>query len=215
MEEQIQETEVVKEGLASIMPEGGNAMTSIQNATNPGLPVGNIIQQQETARGASEAQLIEYAKSPQPQIIPPYLVTAELLRRKASRERLATAPNLTVAQDAVNNAEQGLMNQMQQQQASNLPAGGYAPPREEITREQIMEKGIAPLPNPGNAVGVRNNLSPLALHGMPFLLLSNVYPFLLYPIVSRNDSSAAGLRLTCRPLASNRRRRRPTASNML
>ena len=153
MEEQIQETEVVKEGLASIMPEGGNAMTSIQNATNPGLPVGNIIQQQETARGASEAQLIEYAKSPQPQIIPPYLVTAELLRRKASRERLATAPNLTVAQDAVNNAEQGLMNQMQQQQASNMPAGGYAPPREEITREQIMEEGIAPLPNPGNAVG--------------------------------------------------------------
>jgi len=153
MEEQIQETEVVKEGLSSIAPQGGNAMTAIQNAANPGIPVGNIIEQQETARGLSEVQLIELAKSPDPSVIPPYLVTGELMRRKSVREKMAKAPDFTVAQDVVQNAEQGLMNQMQQQQASNMPPGGYTPPREEVTRETIMKEGIAPLPNPGNAMG--------------------------------------------------------------
>lgn len=152
MAEQIQETEEVSEGLNSLIPKGGNAMTSIQNAANPGAPIGNIIEQQEIARGASEAQLIQYATSPQPQIIPPFLVTAELLRRKSNREKQAVAPNFTVAQDAVASAEQGLMNQIQQQ-APKMPPGGYAPPREEITRETIMKEGIAPLPNPGNALG--------------------------------------------------------------
>ena len=152
MVEQIQETEEVSEGLNSLIPKGGNAMTSIQNAANPGAPIGNIIEQQEIARGASEAQLIQYATSPQPQIIPPFLVTAELLRRKSNREKQAVAPNFTVAQDAVASAEQGLMNQIQQQ-APKMPPGGYAPPREEITRETIMKEGIAPLPNPGNALG--------------------------------------------------------------
>jgi len=153
MEEQIKETEVVNEGLSSLTPSGGNAMTSIQNARSPGAPIGNIIEQQEIARGASEAQLIQYATSPQPQIIPPFLVTAELLRRKSNREKQVTAPNFTVAEEAVKSAEQGLMNQIQQQQASNMPPGGYTPPREEVTRETIMKEGIAPLPNPGNAMG--------------------------------------------------------------
>ena len=152
MEEQIQETEVVKEGLASLAPSGGNAMTSIENAANPGIPVGNIIEQQETARGLSEIQLIELAKSPNPSIIPPYLVTGELMRRKSVREKMAKAPDFTVAQDVVQSAEKGLMNQIQQQ-APNMPPGGYTPPREEVTRETIMKEGIAPLPNPGNAMG--------------------------------------------------------------
>ena len=152
MEEQIQETEEVSEGLSSLLPNGGNAMTSIQNAANPGAPISNILEQQETAKGASEAQLIQYATSPQPQIIAPYLVTAELLRRKANREQQVKAPNFTVAQEAVASAEQGLMNQIKQQ-APNMPAGGYTPPREEVTRETIMKEGIAPLPNPGNAMG--------------------------------------------------------------
>ena len=143
MEEQIQETEEISEGLTALMPQSGNAMTSIQNAASPGAPIGNIIEQQEIARGASEAQLIQYATSPQPQIIPPFLVTAELLRRKSNREKQAKAPNFTVADEAVKSAEQGLMNQIQQQ-APNMPPGGYTPPREEITRETIMKEGIAP-----------------------------------------------------------------------
>ena len=154
MEEQIQETEVVKEGLGSLAPSGGNAMTSIENAANPGAPVvGNILEQQEIARNLSEAQLIEYAKSPNPSVIPSYLVTAELMRRKSNKDKEAKAPDFTVAQEVVAEAEQGLMNQMQQQQASNMPPGGYTPPREEVTRETIMKEGIAPLPNPGNAMG--------------------------------------------------------------
>ena len=48
--------------------------------------------------------------------------------------------------------------------------------------------------NPGNAVGVRNSLSPDALHGIPLRVMSNVYPFLLYPMISSNDCSRAGLR---------------------
>tara|TARA_R110002124_G_scaffold88586_10_gene227259 strand:+ start:165 stop:2033 length:1869 start_codon:yes stop_codon:yes gene_type:complete len=147
MIEELKES-VQEEGLASIAPQGGNAMTSIQNATNPGMPVANIVEQQETARNLSEAQLIEYAKSPKPTLIPPYLVTAELMRRKSIREKQAKAPQFTVAQDVVQQAEQGIMGQMQKM-APNMPPGGYTPPREQVTREQIVEKGIAPLPNPG------------------------------------------------------------------
>ena len=154
MEEQIQKTEVVNEGLSSLIPSGGNAMTSIQNAAAPGAPVvRNILEQQEIARNLSETQLIEYAKSPNPDVIPSYLVTAELMRRKSAKDKEAKAPDFTVAQEVVAEAEQGLMNQMQQQQASNMPPGGYTPPREEVTRETIMKEGIAPLPNPGNAMG--------------------------------------------------------------
>ena len=191
MEEQIQETEVVEEGLGGLMPQGGNAMTSIENAANPGIPIGNIIEQQETARGLSEVQLIELAKSPDPSLIPPYLVTSELMRRKTVREKAqAKAPQATVAQDAVNNAEQGIMSQMQRQ-APTMPPGGFVPPmqrrvpqqqrrpqmnpgimgqmqqqapqrpggvtnvrpQEVITREQIMERGVPTLPNPGNRLG--------------------------------------------------------------
>mgnify|MGYP003670306339 CR=1 FL=1 len=193
MEEQIQETEVVKEGLGSLTPEGGNAMTSIQNAANPGIPVGNIVEQQETARGLSEVQLIELAKSPDPSLIPPYLVTSELMRRKTVREKAqAKAPQFTVAQDAVNNAEQGIMSQLQKQ-APKMPPGGFvspmqqrapqpqqrrpqmnppgimgqiqqrAPqrpggvvntqPQQQMTREQIMARGVPTLPNPGNRLG--------------------------------------------------------------
>jgi len=193
MEEQIQETEEIVEGLGSLTPEGGNAMTSIQNATNPGIPVGNIVEQQETARGLSEVQLIELAKSPDPSLIPPYLVTSELMRRKTVREKAqAKAPQLTVAQDAVNNAEQGIMSQMQRQ-APKMPLGGFVPPmqqrapqpqqrrpqmnppgimgqmrpqvpqrpggvtntqpQQQMTREQIMARGVPTLPNPGNAMG--------------------------------------------------------------
>ena len=193
MEEQIQETEVVKEGLGSLTPEGGNAMTSIQNAANPGIPVGNIVEQQETARGLSEVQLIELAKSPDPSLIPPYLVTSELMRRKTVREKAqAKAPQLTVAQDAVNNAEQGIMSQLQRQ-APKMPPGGFVPPmqqrapqpqqrrpqmnppgimgqiqqrapqrpggvvntqpQQQMTREQIMARGVPTLPNPGNRLG--------------------------------------------------------------
>ncbi|MDB0064319.1 hypothetical protein N9F47_03970 [Gammaproteobacteria bacterium] len=123
-------------------------MASIENATPPGMPVANIIEQQELARNASEAQLIEYAKSPRPDVIPPYLVTSELMRRKTVREKAAKAPQFTVAQEAVQQAEQGIMNQMQLQ-APKMPPGGAVPGREQITREQIIEKGIAPLPNPG------------------------------------------------------------------
>ena len=195
MEEQIQETEEIVEGLGSLTPEGGNAMTSIQNATNPGIPVGNIVEQQETARGLSEVQLIELAKSPDPSLIPPYLVTSELMRRKTVREKAqAKAPQLTVAQDAVNNAEQGIMSQMQRQ-APKMPLGGFVPPmqqrapqpqqrrpqmnppgimgqmrpqvpqrpggvtntqpQQQMTREQIMARGVPTLPNPGNAMGQR------------------------------------------------------------
>ena len=144
MIEELKES-VQEEGLASITPQGGNAMTSIENA---GLPIGNIVEQQETARNASEAQLIEYAKSPQPNVIPPYLVTAELMRRKNNRDKQAKAPQFTVAQDVVQQAEQGIMAQMQQM-APKMPPGGYTPPREQVTREQIMAKGLPQLPNPG------------------------------------------------------------------
>lgn len=173
MIEELKES-VQEEGLASITPQGGNAMTSIENA---GLPIGNVLEQQETARNASEAQLIEYAKSPQPDIIPPYLVTAELMRRKSNREKQAKAPQFTVAQDVVQQAEQGIMAQMQQM-APKMPPGGFVPPspqqalqrkpqmnsgimgqmqrqapmpREQITREQIMARGLPQLPNPGPA----------------------------------------------------------------
>ena len=148
MLEELQETDIREEGIAALAPQGGNAMTSIENATPPGMPVANIIEQQELARNASEAQLIEYARSPRPDVIPPYLVTSELMRRKTVREKAAKAPQFTVAQEAVQQAEQGIMNQMQLQ-APKMPPGGAVPGREQITREQIMEKGIAPLPNPG------------------------------------------------------------------
>lgn len=148
MLEELQETDIREEGIAALAPQGGNAMASIENATPPGMPVANIIEQQELARNASEAQLIEYAKSPRPDVIPPYLVTSELMRRKTVREKAAKAPQFTVAQEAVQQAEQGIMNQMQLQ-APKMPPGGAVPGREQITREQIMEKGIAPLPNPG------------------------------------------------------------------
>ena len=145
MEEQIQETEVVKEGLGSLTPEGGNAMTSIQNAANPGIPVGNIVEQQETARGLSEVQLIELAKSPDPSLIPPYLVTSELMRRKTVREKAqAKAPQLTVAQDAVNSAEQGIVNQMQRQ-APTMPLGGFVPPMQ----RRVPQQQRRPQMNPG------------------------------------------------------------------
>jgi len=148
MLEELQETDIREEGIAALAPQGGNAMASIENATPPGMPVANIIEQQELARNASEAQLIEYARSPRPDVIPPYLVTSELMRRKTVREKAAKAPQFTVAQEAVQQAEQGIMNQMQLQ-APKMPPGGAVPGREQITREQIMEKGIAPLPNPG------------------------------------------------------------------
>jgi hypothetical protein len=148
MLEELQETDIREEGIAALAPQGGNAMTSIENATPPGMPVANIIEQQELARNASEAQLIEYARSPRPDVIPPYLVTSELMRRKTVREKAAKAPQFTVAQEAVQQAEQGIMNQMQLQ-APKMPPGGAVPGREQITREQIMEKGIAPLPNQG------------------------------------------------------------------
>ena len=65
MEEQIQETEVVKEGLGSLTPQGGNAMTSIQNAANPGVSVvPNLIEAQDMAKNLSKVQLIQYAVSP-------------------------------------------------------------------------------------------------------------------------------------------------------
>ena len=150
MLEELQDTNIREEGIAALAPQGGNAMTSIENATPPGMPVANIIEQQELARNASEAQLIEYARSPRPDVIPPYLVTSELMRRKTVREKAAKAPQFTVAQEAVQQAEQGIMNQMQLQ-APKMPPGGAVPGREQITREQIMEKGIAPLPNPGPA----------------------------------------------------------------
>ncbi len=147
MIEELKES-VQEEGIASIMPQGGNAMTSIENATNPGMPVANIVEQQETARNLSESQLIELAKSPDPALIPPYLVTGELMRRKSIREKQAKAPQFTVAEEVVQQAEQGIMGQMQQM-APKMPPGGYTPPREEVTREQIMAKGLPQLPNPG------------------------------------------------------------------
>mgnify|MGYP005822631751 FL=1 len=195
MEEQIQETEVVKEGLGSLAPSGGNAMTSIENAANPGAPVvGNILEQQEIARNLSETQLIEYAKSPNPSVIPSYLVTAELMRRKSNKDKEAKAPDFTVAQEVVAEAEQGIMSQMQRQ-APKMPPGGFVPPmqqrapqpqqrrpqmnppgimgqmrpqvpqrpggvtntqpQQQMTREQIMARGVPTLPNPGNAMGQR------------------------------------------------------------
>jgi len=193
MEEQIQETEVVKEGLGSLAPSGGNAMTSIENAANPGAPVvGNILEQQEIARNLSETQLIEYAKSPNPSVIPSYLVTAELMRRKSNKDKEAKAPDFTVAQEVVAEAEQGIMSQMQRQ-APKMPPGGFVPPmqqrapqpqqrrpqmnppgimgqmrpqvpqrpggvantqpQQQMTREQIMARGVPTLPNPGNRLG--------------------------------------------------------------
>ena len=68
----------------------------------------NIIQQQELARNSSEKQLISLAEQPNPSIMPPYLVTGELMRRKSIREKMASAPKQTVSDYICNYSFRGL-----------------------------------------------------------------------------------------------------------
>tara|TARA_R110002012_G_scaffold3223_2_gene15031 strand:- start:50 stop:1474 length:1425 start_codon:yes stop_codon:yes gene_type:complete len=109
----------------------------------------NIIQQQDMARNATEQTLIDLASQPNPAILPPYLVTGELMRRKSIREKFAQAPQETVAEEVLTEAIQenqpqgigALTNQMQAPMAA---------PQEEIMSESetISETGIANLPAP-------------------------------------------------------------------
>lgn len=106
----------------------------------------NIIQQQELARNSSEQQLISLAEQPNPSIMPPYLVTSELMRRRTIRDKMAQAPQQTVSEEVLTEAIQdnqpmgigALTNQMQAPMA----------PQEEVMTESITETGVANLPAP-------------------------------------------------------------------
>jgi|5B_taG_2_1085324.scaffolds.fasta_scaffold00935_2 hypothetical protein len=106
----------------------------------------NIIQQQELARNSSEQQLISLAEQPNPSIMPPYLVTSELMRRKTVRDKMAQAPQQTVSEEVLTKAIQdnqpmgigALTNQIQAPMV----------PQEEVMTESITETGVANLPAP-------------------------------------------------------------------
>ena len=107
----------------------------------------NIIQQQELARNSSEKQLISLAEQPNPSIMPPYLVTGELMRRKSIREKMASAPKQTVSEEVLAEAVQSTTPQGIGALTSNMQAP-MAAPQEEVMSESITETGIANLPAP-------------------------------------------------------------------
>ena len=109
----------------------------------------NIIQQQELARNSSEQQLISLAEQPNPSIMPPYLVTGELMRRKSIREKMAQAPQQTVSEEVLEEAVQSNMPQGIGALTEDM-ATPMAAPQEEIMSESetISETGIANLPAP-------------------------------------------------------------------
>jgi len=109
----------------------------------------NIIQQQELARNSSEQQLISLAEQPNPSIMPPYLVTGELMRRKSIREKMAQAPKQTVSEEVLEEAVQSNMPQGIGALTEDM-ATPMAAPQEEIMSESetISETGIANLPAP-------------------------------------------------------------------
>jgi len=105
----------------------------------------NIIQQQELARNSSEQQLIDLASQPNPSIMPPYLVTGELMRRKSIREKFAQAPQQSVSEEVL--AEAIGKTQPKQAGIGSL-APQRIPPQEEVMSESITETGVAQLPAP-------------------------------------------------------------------
>ena len=109
----------------------------------------NIIQQQELARNSSEQQLISLAEQPNPTIMPPYLVTGELMRRKSIREKMAQAPQQTVSEEVLEEAVQSNMPQGIGALTEDM-ATPMAAPQEEMMSESetISETGIANLPAP-------------------------------------------------------------------
>ena len=107
----------------------------------------NIIQQQELARNSSEQQLISLAEQPNPSIMPPYLVTGELMRRKSMREKMAQAPKQTVSEEVLEEAVQSNMPQGIGALTEDM-ATPMAAPQEEVMTESITETGIANLPAP-------------------------------------------------------------------
>ena len=109
----------------------------------------NIIQQQELARNSSEQQLISLAEQPNPSIMPPYLVTGELMRRKSMREKMAQAPKQTVSEEVLEEAVQSNMPQGIGALTEDM-ATPMAAPQEEMMSESetISETGIANLPAP-------------------------------------------------------------------
>lgn len=105
----------------------------------------NIIQQQELARNSSEQQLIDLASQPNPSIMPPYLVTGELMRRKSIREKFAQAPQQSVSEEVLAEA----IGETQPKQAGiGSLAPQRIPPQEEVMSESITETGVAQLPAP-------------------------------------------------------------------
>jgi len=110
----------------------------------------NIIQQQELARNSSEQQLIDLASQPNPSIIPPYLVTGELMRRKSIREKFAQAPQQSVSEEVLTEAIQENQPQGIGALTEDMATPMTAPqmPQEEVMTESISETGIANLPAP-------------------------------------------------------------------
>ena len=102
----------------------------------------NIIEQQELARNSSEQQLIDLASQPNPSIMPPYLVTGELMRRKSIREKMAQAPTQTVSEEVLAEAVQSTMPQGIGALTNNMQSPVGAPQESET----ISETGIANLP---------------------------------------------------------------------
>ena len=107
----------------------------------------NIIQLQEMARNASEQQLINLASQPNPSVMPPYLVTGELMRRKSIREKMAQAPKESVSEEVLAEAMQGNKPRGIGGLTSNMQAP-LAAPQEEVMTESITETGLARLPAP-------------------------------------------------------------------
>ena len=107
----------------------------------------NIIQQQEMARNSSEQQLIQLASQPNPSIMPPYLVTGELMRRKSIREKMAQAPTESVSEEVLAEAVQSTTPKGIGALTNNMQAP-MAAPQEEVMTESITETGVAQLPAP-------------------------------------------------------------------
>ena len=109
----------------------------------------NIIQQQELARNSSEQQLIDLASQPNPSIMPPYLVTGELMRRKSIREKFAQAPQQSVSEEVLTEAIQENQPQGIGALTEDMATPMAAPQMpEEVMTESITETGIANLPAP-------------------------------------------------------------------
>ena len=173
----------------------------------------NIIQQQELARNSSEQQLISLAEQPNPTIMPPYLVTGELMRRKSIREKMAQAPKQTVSEEVLEEAVQSNMPQGIGALTEDM-ATPMAAPQEEMMSESetISETGIANLPAPnigqnyagggivGYAPGGQINVPPLVYD--PYLGRT-VYPEGTGPTPQYNPPSTK-VRPVQLPAATNR-----------